>query len=718
MRIRTGLVSGMGVVTAAGLLAAAAGATPPGTDQGRPSAASRALKTSLTPASRIAVLLNGDRVQVGSTATGAPTLTFLGTPREKIQAVRAGSAMYVIPKSLTAVVGSTWDLALFDVTAARPGGRTAVTITYAADSAPTAVPGVEVTSRSGRTAYGYVTTASSRALGAALATTDAESLFAGVRSIVPTGKAAPRTDSRWPMHTVEVRAVGFDGKPAGRQLIFVVNTTDPSKGLGVVFTNYKGVGKVSIPEGTYQLIDSGFATRRGIETGYLVPSPEFIVSGPRSATVDLRTATSPVSSSNPWGEAAFAMTALDRTITSDSISSNVGSILFAAGDTPIVAAPTVGPLHGEQSIIRFDNWQTTGAVAKRYDLYGKASGRIGSRVKFSFTNANTMAINSSFYGPSDLSTSLFSVTMSDASGGVGAGMPAPGPRLERRVSAVPGTYQEGEFIQSLDLETFAPAGWFRSFPKPAKAGGTLNESWGKAPLHLRFLRPDLSSQDLPCGACVAGAILNVITLPMSDNDPMHIGNLDPVGMEMRGSYVLKADNKVIASGNGYSYNPAELPLGTKVVSGTQTGVRDGGIFALATSLTTQFATPLAAAFPAPASENCDLGDACKVVPFLSATYSAKVDPTNRLSAGKQSIGVTVQQVGRATPKGVTSVKAWVSYNGTTWVAAPVTGSAGTYAASVTVPSSAGRSASLKIAVTDQAGSTLTETIRGAFLLPR
>jgi hypothetical protein len=42
---------------------------------------------------------------------------------------------------------------------------------------------------------------------------------------------------------------------------------------------------------------------------------------------------------------------------------------------------------------------------------------------------------------------------------------------------------------------------------------------------------------------------------------------------------------------------------------------------------------------------------------------------------------------------------------------------GTYAASVTVPSSAGRSASLKIAVTDQAGSTLTETIRGAFLLP-
>jgi hypothetical protein len=193
------------------------------------------------------------------------------------------------------------------------------------------------------------------------------------------------------------------------------------------------------------------------------------------------------------------MTALDRTISSDSITNNVRALLFAAGDTPILAAPTVGPLHGEQSIIRYDNWQTSEGVAKRYDLYGKASGRIGSRVKFSFTNANTMAINSSFYGPSDLSTSLFRVTLTDASGGVGASMPAPGPLLERRVSAVPGTYQEGEFIQSLDLETFAPAGWFRSFPKPAKAGGTLNESWGKAPLHLRFLRPDLSSQDLPCG---------------------------------------------------------------------------------------------------------------------------------------------------------------------------------------------------------------------------
>ena len=78
--------------------------------------------------------------------------------------------------------------------------------------------------------------------------------------------------------------------------------------------------------------------------------------------------------------------------------------------------------------------------------------------------------------------------------------------------------------------------------------------------------------------------------------------------------------------------------------------------------------------------------------------------------------MAVKQVGRTTASGITAVKAWVSYDGRTWSPAPVTGSGARYAVRLSVPTpGAGRSAvSLKVSVTDAAGSTLTEQIDGAF----
>ena len=80
----------------------------------------------------------------------------------------------------------------------------------------------------------------------------------------------------------------------------------------------------------------------------------------------------------------------------------------------------------------------------------------------------------------------------------------------------------------------------------------------------------------------------------------------------------------------------------------------------------------------------------------------------------------IKQVGRAKAQGINSVKAWVSYDARTWSAVPVTGSGASYAAALTVPkASAGRTLfGLKVAVTDAAGSTLTEQIDGAYRLAR
>ncbi|MCB1301127.1 MAG: hypothetical protein KDB28_07700, partial [Tetrasphaera sp.] len=80
------------------------------------------------------------------------------------------------------------------------------------------------------------------------------------------------------------------------------------------------------------------------------------------------------------------------------------------------------------------------------------------------------------------------------------------------------------------------------------------------------------------------------------------------------------------------------------------------------------------------------------------------------------LDLTVNQVGRATAKGVTSVKVWVSYDGKTWTAAPVTGSGAQRAVALTIPEpGSGRTGvNLKVSVADAAGSTYTEQITGAF----
>lgn len=183
-------------------------------------------------ANQVVTLPTGDRVELGRTPTGAFTLTMLGRlSGGGAASLRSGTAAYVIPRSVLPVLGSTLDLSLFDAAGiAARGGRTPVTVTYADPSSPTAVPGVEITSRDGIRATGVITAASSRALGVALRTQDAARLFAGVTSVRGTSTPARTTSDnatsdnatsdnarsdnartgnptshRWPMHTVTLR---------------------------------------------------------------------------------------------------------------------------------------------------------------------------------------------------------------------------------------------------------------------------------------------------------------------------------------------------------------------------------------------------------------------------------------------------------------------------------------------------------------------------------
>ncbi|MBO0831887.1 MAG: hypothetical protein J2P29_07945, partial [Actinobacteria bacterium] len=77
-------------------------------------------------------------------------------PSGEFQMFTLGSDMYVIPQSAVPYLGSTLDLSLFDVTqlAASGSSGTTVQVAYRSATAPQAVPGVTITSRSGTTARG------------------------------------------------------------------------------------------------------------------------------------------------------------------------------------------------------------------------------------------------------------------------------------------------------------------------------------------------------------------------------------------------------------------------------------------------------------------------------------------------------------------------------------------------------------------------------------
>src|SRR6266542_3939634 len=122
-------------------------------------------------APRQVTLVTGDIVTVSTTPDGRQQAAVIRKtadgPGGLFQMFNIGSDLYVVPQSVIPYLGSTMDLTLFDVT--KLAATTTVQITYRSSASPSAVPGIQITQRSGTSAQGVVTPASGPAFGAAMA---------------------------------------------------------------------------------------------------------------------------------------------------------------------------------------------------------------------------------------------------------------------------------------------------------------------------------------------------------------------------------------------------------------------------------------------------------------------------------------------------------------------------------------------------------------------
>jgi hypothetical protein len=399
----------------------------------------------------VITLPTGDRVEV-STAAGS------STPAATVQVVAraAGSPgflrftwagdQYVIPYEAVPYLGSVLDPRLFDVSylAQLEGHSSAipVQITYSSATVHAALPGVQVTHRSGSGASALITSAHAAKLGQSLGSLWQASTAGGSRvpagqipgitriSLAPSGSAPPLP--AWPLqapagpgqpgstgsgpayHTLTLNFTGADGKPA-TAIGWVQNLASAPLGLAAVnapvslpISGAAGPLSLSLPDGTYSIQFAVFTPHPGTYFGVdvaMVVKPQVTVDSDQSITLDARTAvpfkvslTGTTGTPSPqMGEVNFTrISAVGECTNGNGVGisaefSFIGSSAFSATPTPAVTEGSIGFDAAEYL-------QTAGSPPTSYYLVFPDTG-IPSSLSYTITPADLTTVHEHVYAP-------------------------------------------------------------------------------------------------------------------------------------------------------------------------------------------------------------------------------------------------------------------------------------------------------------------------------
>ncbi|MBT9255461.1 hypothetical protein KMZ32_05385 [Phycicoccus sp. MAQZ13P-2] len=708
-RLTSEAVRAAAVTTAAAL--AAAGATIPASAASPPVAAPRvaavappAVDAATFSAPQRVRLITGDVVTLPG--AGRPlTVTRSPGSRSSFSVVRTGDHTYVVPSAVRPLVGRL-DLSLFDARAlAATPARTPVTVTYDSTSTPTAVPGVSITKRTGRTATGVVTPASSAALAKALRTRSAASVFRGVAGITA---AAPTVRPTFPMHTVKVRLVGAGGAPV-EGLVILANVDDMRKAVtfGVAVG---GEARVSVPAGHYQA-----AALFGDETtSGLVVQPEALVSGPGTLRLDTRAATARPSVTTPQPtDGTFTSLDVSRVDAKQNGSLSLGMLGFDGQQplySPVRAGAVVhGSLDSAYAFMGAERGQPA-TPSYLYELGTAYPGELPASIRLDPAPTDLMQVTHSYRGSTSRShlPSLVEngVTLPTGTGiGVGFFRSVP-TRMTVWSGGDPGVTVSSAFTASFDWETFTGSEYLTSADRPVVPGTSRSEEWNRRPSHPSILRP--SGAFPVCGACLQAGYLSLVVPSFSDNDPDHWGLVDDPS---RVAWSVSTGGTVLRTSDGPLVDYLRLPRGTApVVVEHRERMRRIG-FPDSTT-TTRWEVPRKAGSAVPGAQCPDGVGPCRSLGMLEPRYRLPIGVTGAMSSGRHTGTLTIAPFLSNTE--ITSLAVDVRYGSGPWTTVPYrrTGPT-TFALDVQVPRSGGP-ASLRVRANDSASSTVSQTITRAW----
>lgn len=654
----------------------------------------------------------------------------------------------MIPAEAVPYLNKQLSPSLFDVTALSAAGlaagaRIQVTLGFAAGAAPTAPPGITLTSVSGHSAQGYLTAASGPAFAAGLRAAigaDVEAgdrpgssaLFGGLTSLAPAGAAvspfaAPAVVSpAYTMYILQLNALDLTGAPTDNAVINLMNSDSIFKQSGLVFTS-GGISRIAVPAGHYAVTASYFDYDANGDPAseHTVALDDFSVkasTATTTVTIDERTAVNPVTFSVPrpavqdYTQTIWLRT--DATGTPDSFATT------AFGPTVPVYINSQ-PKATTGTVQLFQDWGGLGTepgTAYRYDL--------------SFTFPKIPADEAFVAGPGQLATvneKIYADPASNTGGPLLTGTYIPGPQT--MISA--GEAYAGALTDYLG--SAAGGQWAQSYQDPANfgfgsdvrtfAGGqTYDVEWAHGPL-----APDEGNHtgptDTVCLACASGGAMSVGFTLAGDSEPDHNLVSGPVP-----DYTVSVNGTPVDGVGGPGSTGAELtglsataPSTVREVMDTDSTELPGNSQSLTThtDLTFTYVPGVSADDTLPSDVSCDwtgqVVAPCQILPVLNLGYQLATDFQNTSPPGPQVLDLTVNHLsydGLGSRAPITSATVSVSFDGgATWQPATVTGANSGYVATWQNPAgAAGTSPDLQVTATDAAGGSITQTVTAAYTI--
>jgi hypothetical protein len=530
------------------------------------------------------------------------------------------------------------------------------------------------------------------------------------------------------------------GKDYGDNII-VFNAANPNifgdpdfEGFGFF---WNGSAKFSVPVGAYWAIGDflTFGKHGKNAQERLVVLPQFTVKGATTVRVDERSASSQITTATPRPAVASEVSIdLIRT----GLQGSVNSFTFIDSGIPLyvsptTAKPTVGGLR-TYTTATLTNPPGAKGTPYFYNLDFQGPRGIIPPQDYVVTPADLATVNEVFY--QDVTSvggwNAFGGFAGQLAGGVFAEVlpfSLPGQQVQY-FSAGPGIAWQFQYTPNFNSFAFANDSW-RTLP----AGGQLTEDWNAYPLHpqpdVQLLTGALAAE-LPqyASAFRIGNFLELGEIPFSDNYLGHagVGFYGPFSGVMTDSYAVYQNGKRIAHGN-----PATFGILPVKVSGKPSVIRFvlnagtwGSQYPLSPASSTVWTwhTRAEPAARVPHSWFCGYnlvnGNVvpeyrCAIQPLLTLNYQVQgLSLTGHTAAGPQTVDVSVSHLQLAAASAVTGLSAAYSLNdGQSFEPATVTATGGGQF-SVGFSAPAGTDVTLRVAATDAAGGSITETIVRAY----
>jgi hypothetical protein len=687
---------------------------------------------------RIVTLLTGERVVVGTSPSGRPTLQIVRSsqqgPASPLTTASLNGDQYVIPASAQPYLGRYLDAGLFDVTKVAAAGitdRVPLRITYTPGTSPS-LPGVTITSSGTGVATGYVTASSARTFGTALAAqavADSQAgwpasskLFGSVTRISLDLARQATVTPDFPQVTLIIKGISHTGGPIRFSFGFLMNADDGRKYSAFIFL-IDGEARVSVPLGHYLGIFDEFTfSRDGSITERVMPVVDYdVTGGSQTMRVDARLATATLSVTAPKVSAAQELIASFGGSDARGYSSFEFGYDFAEPGGRLRVVPTPAPAVG--TFGQTTRWilvdPSTPGGRYLFDASFQADGVPTDQTQAIPKISRLATVDDSYASDRLLriggAARLVFVPGSFFAFATFNDVPMPLHRLEYVLVPTRSLVLE---LALADINAWDP-GFMDEGVETADPGSVRSESWLRNPYILDVPSPTDSDPFPLCFACRSSGAMTFVSA-LTDGVPTHQGEVfgSPGGSPVAHFKVYRNGTLLLQERDslGDAFSVPTGPATYRVVTDL-TRIWTNSLLSTYTITDVTFRSGLAV--PMPPSWYCFTARNCSVLPVLRALIDLHASPQGSVPVGTTTFDVSAGHIADAADPDISSVRVAVRRSGTiAWTPLPVAQrKSGHYRATFTAQAWLdGRAMDVRVRVTDVKGGVLTQTTERAFLV--